>query len=240
MGFFRLSVQIVGDNNVRPVYSQVKCTKGHDLRQTHSRWWKTKDCLKLPRYGNIFVLRPKVQALIILWLNDGRLATFTKSPHVYKLALLQSRHINANLPQIQTRHTFSYTVLWVNIWNNLWYICISGRYQQSIEKLLAFGAYELCIFVVCKDKSVTVRRRCLPLFDGMIVGSAIDRRATPGLRPQCRHRYGLWCRELKFHTCGLSNDEWGGILLCWPIYEYGLVYFKIAQWALWNEPSMIM
>ena len=119
-------------------------------------------------------------------MNDGRLATFTKSPHVYKLALLQSRHINANLPQIQTRHTFSYTVLWVNIWNNLWYIGISGRYQQSIEKLLAFGALHLW-FV---RTSPWVRRRCLPLFDGMIVGSAIDRRATPGLGPQCRHR--LW------------------------------------------------
>ena len=38
--------------------------------------------------------------------NDGRLATFTNSPQVYKLAPLQSRHINANLPQIHTRPTF--------------------------------------------------------------------------------------------------------------------------------------
>ena len=43
--------------------------------------------------------------------NDGRLATFTNSPQVYKLAPLQSRHINANLPQIHTRPTFSCNAL---------------------------------------------------------------------------------------------------------------------------------
>ena len=40
--------------------SQVKCTKGHDQRWTHSRWWKTNDHLKIPRYGKYFVLRSKV------------------------------------------------------------------------------------------------------------------------------------------------------------------------------------
>ena len=45
------------------------------------------------------------------YMNDGRLATFTNSPQVYKLAPLQSRHINANLPQIHTRPTFSCNAL---------------------------------------------------------------------------------------------------------------------------------
>ena len=53
----------------------------------------------------------------VLSLNDGRLATFTNSPQVYKLAPLQSRHINANLPQIHTRPTFSCNVLWVSSLN---------------------------------------------------------------------------------------------------------------------------
>ena len=49
--------------------------------------------------------------------NDGRLATFTNWPQVYKLAPLQSRHINANLPQIHTRPTVSWNALWVSSLN---------------------------------------------------------------------------------------------------------------------------
>ena len=50
-------------------------------------------------------------------LNDGQLATFTNSPQVYKLAPLQSRHINANLSKIHTRPTFSCNALWVSSLN---------------------------------------------------------------------------------------------------------------------------
>ena len=35
-------------------------SKGHDLKYTYSCWWKTKDRLKIPRYGVYFVLLLKV------------------------------------------------------------------------------------------------------------------------------------------------------------------------------------
>ena len=45
------------------VYSQVKCTEGHDLRLSHTRSWKTKDRLKIRRYGNILCWGQKFEAL---------------------------------------------------------------------------------------------------------------------------------------------------------------------------------
>ena len=58
----------------------------------------------------------------------SRLATFTNSPQVYKLAPLQSRHINANLPQIYTRPTFSCNALWVSSLNE-------GSVLKQVAKL---------------------------------------------------------------------------------------------------------
>ena len=41
------------------IYSQVKCTKGQDRRQIHSCWRKTKDRVKIPRYGKYFCVEIK-------------------------------------------------------------------------------------------------------------------------------------------------------------------------------------
>ena len=91
-------------------------------------------------------------------MNDGRLATFTNSPQVYKLAPLQSRHINANLPQIHTRPTFRVMHYEWAAWTKE--VCFSNQF-----KLLNFSALHV---LPCEPCSVTWRE-----------GSAIDRRAGP-------------------------------------------------------------
>ena len=44
------------------VYSLVKCTIGHYLRQTYSCWWKTKDRLKILRYEKYFCVEIKTSS----------------------------------------------------------------------------------------------------------------------------------------------------------------------------------
>ena len=81
-------------------------------------------------------------------LNDGRLATFTNSPQVYKLAPLQSRHINANLPQIHTRPTFSCNVLWVSL--------SEGSMILAINIVSCFSAQHV---LACKPSSAPFDER---------------------------------------------------------------------------------
>ena len=106
----------------------------------------------------------KIGKVMKKWRNDGRLATFTYSPQVYKLAPLQSRHINANLPQIHTRPTFSCNVLWVSLSEGSMILainiisCFSAQHVLACEpssapfderEALSTGALDLSASIDC-------------------------------------------------------------------------------------------
>ena len=54
----------VQTSRILRVDSYVKCTKGHDLRQTHSRWWIVKDRLKNSEVWKIFCVEIKFLSFI--------------------------------------------------------------------------------------------------------------------------------------------------------------------------------